>query len=417
MPAKTTPTARAALESAVGADRIREAAETDDVAGVRPTWVAAASGTEDVSKILRAAAEHELTVVPRGSGSKLDWGAAPRSADLLLDLSANSGIIEHAAGDLVLSARAGTPLGTLHDTAAEADQQLPIDPPVRTATAGGTVATATSGPGRYFFGGVRDLLIGITVVRADGTVTTSGGKVVKNVAGYDLGKLYTGSFGTLGVITEVVFRLHPLAAEHRWINSTVDTAADAAAIVDTYRHCQAMPTAIELDRPEPGGAITVSAQLEGRPDATSERAETLARDVGGTVHDHAPDWWGASPFRPADNALRLGAEPAALTALLTAADRAAADTGLAPALRGAAGLGVLHAGLPATADARAVSELVAALRGRLGYVVLERGTGAVRDALDAWGPQPAGVLTLMRRVKDQFDPGHRLAPGRFAGGI
>ncbi|MCX2732220.1 FAD-binding oxidoreductase [Saccharopolyspora sp. NFXS83] len=418
MPANTTnPAARAALESAAGTGEIRDATAADEVAGVRPTWVAAASGTDEVSAILRAAAEHELTVVPRGSGSKLDWGAAPRSADLLLDLSANSGIVEHAAGDLVLSARAGTPLATLHDTAAEADQQLPIDPPDRAATAGGVVATATSGPGRYFFGGVRDLLIGITVVLADGTVTTSGGKVVKNVAGYDLGKLYTGSFGTLGVITEVVFRLHPIAAEHRWISSTVDTAADAATIVDTYRHCQAMPTAIELDRPEPGGAITVSAQLEGRPAATHERAEALARDVGGTVHDRAPDWWGQHPFGPSDNALRLGAEPAALTTLLTATDRAATDTGLSPALRGAAGLGVLHAGLPAADDPRAVADLVAALRGRLDYAVLQRGTATVRDALDPWGPQPAGISSLMRRIKDRFDPGHRLAPGRFAGGI
>lgn len=414
---ETSASAPTALTSAVGDDRIRRAAAGDEIAGVLPSWVASASSTEEVSAILRAADEHGLSVVPKGSGSKLDWGAAPRSADVLLDVSQLRGVVEHAAGDLVVTAKAGTPLAEVQAAVSEAGQQLPIDQPLPSATLGGVVATATSGPGRHFFGGVRDLLIGITVVRADGTVTTAGGKVVKNVAGYDLGKLYTGSYGTLGVITEVVFRLHPLADEHRWIRSVLDGPQEAAETVAALRRCQEMPTAIELDRSEVDGPITVCAQLEGRPAATHERAVRLAGEIGGEVLERAPEWWGRFPAEPDGNALRLGVEPAALAELLTFAEHAAQDSGVPLTLRGAAGLGVLHAGIPSSCEPKLLGSLVEGLRQQAEYAVLLRGNPAAREAIDPWGPQPIGVQTLLQRVKDQFDPGHRLAPGRFVGGI
>src|SRR5699024_1074990 len=154
--------------------------------------------------------EQGLAVVPTGNGTKLDWAGAPERVDVLLDMSGVHGIVEHAAGDLVVRARAGTMLDEVNEAVRQSGQQFAIDHSLPAATLGGVVATGESGPGRHAFGGVRDLLIGVTVVCADGTVTTSGGKVVKNVAGYDLGKLYTGSYGTLGVITELIFRLHPV---------------------------------------------------------------------------------------------------------------------------------------------------------------------------------------------------------------
>jgi glycolate oxidase FAD binding subunit len=413
----TKDAAHEALVAALGAERVREATPADAASGVRPRWVATVDGTERTSIAMKVAAEHGLRVVPKGSGSKLDWGSAPDAVDLLLDLSAADGIVEHAAGDLVVHALAGTPIAQVNEVVRAAGQQLAIDQPLPTATLGGVIATGTAGPCRHLFGGVRDLLIGITVVRADGTVTTAGGKVVKNVAGYDLGKLYTGSFGTLGVITEAVFRLHPVAAEHRWIAVTTEDPETAAAAADTIRHSQAMPTAIELDRAEPGGPLTVCAQLEGRPTATHDRAVQLAAAVGhgAAVLAEAPPWWGRYPFDPADGiGLRLGIEPAALPRLLRVAQEAAAANGLPLAVRGAAGLGVLHAGLPGDADAAAVAELVKALRASCDYTVLVR---APQATIDPWGPVASGLLTLMRRTKDQFDPEHRLAPGRFLGGI
>lgn len=420
MTTKTEDTARAALESAIGTDRIRQAGPADRIGEATPNWVATVDGTEQTAAAMRAAAEHGLSVVASGARTKLTWGGTPQSADLLLDLSTASGVVEHAAGDLVVHAKAGTPIAEVQRVVAQAGQQLSIDPVLPSATVGGAIATATSGPGRHLFGGVRDLLIGITVVRADGTVTISGGKVVKNVAGYDLGKIYTGSHGTLGVITEAIFRLHPLAEEHRWISTTADTAEEAAAAADAVRQSQAMPTAIELDRPRPGGPITVCAQLEGRTGTTHERALALAGAVAPSceVLDTAPAWWGSYPFDSTDGiGLRLGTKPAALPGLLATAQRAAERHDLPLALRGAAGLGVLHAGLPADTPAEHVAELVSELREHDGYAVLLTAPRPVRDAIDLWGPAPAGVLDLMRRTKAQFDPENRLAPGRFMGGI
>ncbi|WP_433869938.1 FAD-binding oxidoreductase [Saccharopolyspora sp. CA-218241] len=396
-------TTRDALVAALGADRVRDAGPDDEVAGARPRWVASVDSTASTAQAMTTAAEHGLRVVARGSGSALDRGGPPTGLDLLLDLSAVTGVVEHAAGDLVVRVAAGTPLAEVQRVVGAAGQQLALDAPAPTSTVGGIIATGAAGPGAHLYGGVRDLLIGITVVRADGTPTTSGGKVVKNVAGYDLGKLYTGSFGTLGVITEAVFRLHPLAAEHRWIRTRTTDPGGATALL---RRSQAVPTAIELDRPDPHGPTEVCAHLEGGSGATDARARALAAELGpdAEVLDRAPDWWGA-PLP--GTALRLGAAPARLGALLD--DLAA----LAPeaAVRGSAGRGVLHAGLPGTTD---LAARVGALRDRCDYVVVERDPHA---DVDPWGPIAPGALALMRRTKDQFDPEHRLAPGRFVGGI
>ena len=147
--------------------------------------------------MLRAAAAYDLTVVPRGAGTGLGWGAPPAACDLVVDMSAMDQVLEHAAGDLVARVQAGATIGHLASVLAEAGQELAVDAPAE-ATVGGVVATGTAGPRRLRYGTPRDLLIGITIVRADGAVAHSGGKVVKNVAGYDLGKLFSGSQGHAG---------------------------------------------------------------------------------------------------------------------------------------------------------------------------------------------------------------------------
>ena len=428
MTTKTRESAHTDLQSALGADRVCEATQADAVDGVRPEWTVFVDGTEQAAAALRIAAAHELHVVARGSGTKLDWGRPPSAVDVVIDLSQANRVVEHAAGDLVLRTQAGTTLAEIQRVVSGAGQQLSIDEPLPAATAGGVIATGTAGPSRHLYGSVRDLLIGITVVRADGTVTTSGGKVVKNVAGYDLGKLYTGSLGTLGVITEAIFRLHPLAGEHRWISVTVDDPAAAGEAADAARHSQAMPTAIEIDRGDPDGPITVCAHLEGRPEATHARALELAEQLAaasggdGAVLDQAPDWWGGFPFDPAKGiGLRLGVEPSAVASLLAGAHEAAVRRGLPLAVRGSAGAGVINAGLPGDCDPAEAAGLITVLRSLTaaydGYAVLWRAPRAVSAEVDPWGPIPEPLLNLMRRTKDQFDPGHRLAPGRFVGGI
>ncbi|HEX2417261.1 MAG TPA: FAD-binding oxidoreductase, partial [Micromonosporaceae bacterium] len=229
---------------------VRPAGDADAVAGVLARYVATPANTEQAAAVVRAAAAHDLAVVVRGAGTKLDWGPPPRRLDLMIDTRRLSGVVEHAAGDLVVVVRAGT---TLEELAAKlSPQQLAIDIPLPGATVGGTVAANASGPRRLLYGTIRDLLIGVTVVRPDGVVAHSGGKVVKNVAGYDLGKLMTGSYGTLGLVTECAFRLHPLPTVAAVVRQRVETVWEAGLLVTSVRRSQVVPSALELNAPPDG---------------------------------------------------------------------------------------------------------------------------------------------------------------------
>nr|BFE71767.1 hypothetical protein GCM10020092_050680 [Actinoplanes digitatis] len=233
------------------------ATEADTVGGVPARFVAAPADTAQAAEVLRAAAADDLAVVVRGGGSKLDWGMPPRRLDLIVDTRNLTGVVEHAAGDLIVVVRASTPLAGLD----LGDQQLALDPVRAGATVGGTVAANTSGPRRLGYGTVRDLLIGITVVRPGGMVARAGGKVVKNVAGYDLGKLFTGSYGTLGLITECAFRLHPRPAAHALVVRTAP-AGQIGALLAAVRAEQVVPAAVEIDAPAEG-PVTLAVLVEG----------------------------------------------------------------------------------------------------------------------------------------------------------
>jgi glycolate oxidase FAD binding subunit len=401
-------------------DHARPAEAGDQVGGVPARFVAAPGSTAETAEVLRVAAQRGLRVVARGGGTKLHWGAAPRALDLVLDTGRLGGVVEHAAGDLVVIARAGTPLNDLQQQLRQAHQELAFDNPLPGATVGGSLATSPSGPRRVLRGTLRDLLIGVTFVRADGVVAKAGGKVVKNVAGYDFGKLLTGSYGTLGVVTEAVFRLHPIAPGRRHVTRRVATAAEAARAAHTVLASQTVPSAVEVDWPvdaEP----TVAVLLEGTAEGVTERARAVAHLLAApddAAVDDPPDWWGRYPFGPDDVGLKLTCAISGLGALLAAARSAAEQAGLPITLRGSAA-GVVHAGIPGDADARAVTRLVDALRARAttydGSVVVLTAPAGTRAAVDLWGPVPG--LALMRRLKDELDPHHRLAPGRFAGGI
>lgn len=414
----------AALRAATdGHARAAEAA--DEVDGVAASFVASPADTAQTAAVLRVAAERGLVVVARGTGSRLGWGAPPARLDLIVDTARMDRIIEHRAGDLVVHAQAGVRLDTVRERLAEAGQRLAIDPVLppgvsHGGTVGGVLATAASGPLRLSHGAPRDLLIGVTMVRADGVVAKAGGKVVKNVAGYDLGKLLTGSWGTLGLITEAVFRLHPLAPVARWVVRPADSTAEAHELVQRVVHAQVVPTALELDCP-PGAQASLAVLIEGIPAGVTGRVDVLRELLGeGTqVRESAPEWWGRAPWERGGIALRLTHEIAGLPKLLDALDEAAKRTGLAVAVRGSVGVGVVHAGLPGEADPEAVGTVVNALRRQSsawgGDIVVLDAPPAVKTRVDVWGPVRG--RTLMRRVKDQFDPEHRLAPGRFAGGI
>ena len=460
----------AALATACPATR--PAQPGDAVAGVMPRFAASPATIAEASDLLRAAAVHDLAVVPRGGSSKLGWGAPPRRCDLVVDTRAMDQVLEHAAGDLVVRVQAGVSLAQLGEVLAGAGQQLALDPPPYSApptagsaaasgwqgaTVGGVLATGAAGPRRLRYGTPRDLLIGITVIRADGTVAHAGGKVVKNVAGYDLGKLFTGSFGTLGLIVEAVFRLHPRPASAAYVTVDCDGPDEAYYAVAAAAGSELAPSAVELDRPARDQPARVAVLLEGDPDGTAERTGLMAALLGkgAATHPDAPSWWGwpangrsgngqsadgqpdgAADAGEAGTLVRIGFWAAGLPQILRAVDAAALGAGLDPAIGGSAAAGVIYAAVGPDADPAAVAAFVFGLR-----EALARGDGdarpasapvpdgppvlasavvvyappRARDLIDLWGPVPS--LSLMRAVKDQFDPGHRMAPGRFAGGI
>jgi len=344
--------ARAALAAAC-AD-LRRAGPADAIASVLPSWVAAPATIAEAAATMRAAAGLGLTVVPRGTGSRLAWGLPPRSCDLVIDTGRLDQVLEHASGDWIARLQAGVRMDRLAEVLGRAGQQLSLDVPVpadgAAGTVGGVLATGMAGPRRLRYGTPRDLVIGITVVRADGQLARSGGKVVKNVAGYDLGKLFAGSFGTLGLIVEATFRLHPVPAAAAYVTLECGSTAEAAAAVAAAVQSQLQASAVEIDRPGLGAPVRVSVLLEGNPAGVPERV-----------------------------------------------------TGLREALARGDG------------DARPASAPVPDGPPVLASAVVVHAPPRTRDLMDLWGPVPS--LSLMRAVKDQFDPGHRMAPGRFAGGI
>ncbi len=420
----TTETAanESTLAGIVGADYVRPAADADAVAGVTPRWIVAPGDEGEVASVLRAATAAGWAVLPRGGGTKLGWGAPPRRAGVLLDLYRLDRVLEHAWGDMTVTVEAGCPIDALQAHVAEHGQRLALDPlwPER-ATAGGGIATNDSGALRLRYGGVRDQLLGITAVLADGTVARSGGKVVKNVAGYDLPKLFTGAYGTLGVLTQATFRLYPLPPETATHTLTGAPAA-LAALLPRLVPGGVAPVAAQLEAGS-GGSARLAVVLEGVPDALAEQARRLRTLLLGSGVE---EWEGAAGDPVAARealwaqpglVLRISIQPADGAALLTLLDTVSAAHDVASALvLQATGAGYLRL---ASAHDRLPAALAAlrdglALRG--GSAVAVGVPLALRGRIDVWGPV-GDALPLMRAVKAQFDPTGTLNPGRFVGGI
>ena len=408
---------------------VREASAADAAGGTdlaggadRPAFVAVLESAAEAAAVMRVAAAHDLAVVVRGGGSRLDWGMPVSRCDMVIDTSLMSSVVEHAAGDLVARVQAGARMADVAAVLAQAGQEIALDVP-GDASIGGIVASGLAGPRRLRYGTPRDLLIGITIVRADGTVAKSGGKVVKNVAGYDLGKLFAGSAGTLGLITDVTFRLHPLPAARAFVTAEYVAVSVACDAVAAAANSPLTSSAVELTRAEPGGPVRVGVLLEGSADGIQARSMRMADLLGqAEVSVEPPAWWPGAPRAGSGQTLiRVSFWVSALGRVLDAIEAAAAKADVSPATEGSAGAGILY--LRVDAPSAAVAEFVGALRGALagerGGVVVLAAPAAVRDELAGRGGMsgPVPGLALMRAVKDQFDPGHRMAPGRFPEGI
>jgi glycolate oxidase FAD binding subunit len=412
------------LQGIVGQANVREAGEGDAVDGVAPSHVVEPGSVEEIAAVMRLASREGLAVLPRGGGSKLRWGNPPRELDLVLSTARMDEILEHVPGDQIVRSQGGVGLEDLQAKLGEADQMLAVDPPEAGATVGGIVAANASGPRRYRYGTLRDLIIGITIVLADGTVAKAGGKVVKNVAGYDLSKLFTGSMGTLGIIATANFRLHPRPQTARTVAVELESPEQAQAAAQTIVHSQVEATAVELHWSEEARVLSVLLEsISGGIEAKREQAEFLLKPFGEprALEDEEALRLGPLEVPPAgsdDVVIKVSAPPAELAAVLDALLGAAKRRGVGARITGHAGTGVTYAGLAGEEDALVeVVEEMRDIQGRRGgSVVVREAPLGFKNRVDAWG-SGGDYLGLTRRVKEKFDPGQVMVPGRFLGGI
>lgn len=409
--------------------------------------------TEEVSAILKVCNKHQIPVLPSGGSTKSTWGERthtmehfhrePRQGSkVVLNLHSLDGVTEHSWQDLTATVRAGTRWEDMQKMLAAHGQRVAIDPiePER-AHVGGILATNDTGTLRMKYGSLRDLIIGITVVLADGTIARSGGKVVKNVAGYDLPKLFTGSFGTLGVITEATFRLHPLP---RQTATFTVRAADVAPLADLMTGVLKSSLSLEQMqlRNEPLG-YALDLQFASLPEVLAE-VETRLRALAGALSIASAD---GDVFRSRERlfttnpnyttVLKITALPNKLAALVAGiAHLNSLPNHTAFCVADPVGIVTValditdpdadpnhRAAIPASATPTGnpvkLAEIVDDLRSRLaasgGSVTVLR-AGHLPHTVDPWGVPPPAI-EVMRAVKNEFDPQHILNAGKFVGGI
>lgn len=421
-----------ALAGIVGKDRLlTDSASLASCAvdGALPAWIVRPESVDDVSRLLRLAAEERLAVAPRGSGTLMGLGNPPRRLDGVLDLAGLAAVVDYEPADLTATVQCGIPLAALAPRLAAQRQFFPLDPlDGSSRSVGGVLATNASGPLRYRYGTPRDLLLGVRFVQADGTVTWGGARVVKSVTGYDVPKLMVGSLGTLGVLVEATLRLHPVPeSEGTWV-VTFPAAERAAGLLAAILDSSLQPNRLEIlsgtaaaARAAGGAAVAVS--FGSVPEAVSAQGEDLvqiARGEGGQVVTAEGDFW-ARPWgflADATVVLKVAAPPSEAAALCGEIQRLAREIGISAGILAEAGNGILHVALLGALPAGEwESRVIAPLRARLapagGSVVVERASREVKDRLDVWGPVEPATLALMKRLKSEFDPVGILNPGRY----
>jgi glycolate oxidase FAD binding subunit len=407
----------------VGNENVHAATAADAVAGAQPKLVIEPGTDSELAEVLRLSNEAGLAVIPRGGGTKLGWGNAPARADLILSTTRLTEIIEHAWADLTVGVEAGCTIQRLQEMLAQHGQRLALDAlwPEK-ATVGGVLSTNDSGALRLRFGALRDLIIGATIALPDGTLASSGGKVVKNVAGYDLPKLVTGALGTLGVITRAVFRLHPLPLNSRSFSVSVVSAEEMQRFVLAVQDSKLAH--VFLQSHFSNDAAPVSDILFEGTEAGLAAQETQLRKLAGpaSVSESSTSAWTAREelwnfSEPGTTAIaKISILPANLASTMGLVERIAKAHQLRwKALMYATGIGWLRL----EGGANSLRGALQALRGELqtqgGSLVALHRPGKM-PAFDAWG-NAGDALPLMKAVKQQLDPKNTLNPGRFVGGI
>jgi glycolate oxidase FAD binding subunit len=366
----------------------------------------------ELPELVKSVAGERLLVA--GSGSKLAWGRLVQKPTMLVSTQKLDRLIDHATGDLTVTVEAGMPFQRLQDQLANAHQFLPLDPLFpEQATIGGIIATADTGSFRQRYGGVRDLLLGISWVRADGLVAKAGGRVVKNVAGYDLMKLFTGSYGTLGILQQVTLRVYPRPSELGgvWVTGSLTmlrelgTRLGQMALTPTAWDLVSGPLAQQLGLGDKMGILARFQAIPSSIAAQSDRLISLAQELGA-----------AAEFLNADRCSSIWAQlrPACQGAILVKVGLRASRA--VEIMAGVDGPGLVHLGsgigLVGLSDPEQILPLRAQCEAAGGYLSVLLAPPALKASIDVWG-QPAATLQLNRQLRQQFDPTEMFNPGKF----
>jgi glycolate oxidase FAD binding subunit len=399
------------------------------VDGIVPNAVALPSSEAEVAAVLREAAAAEMVVVPWGAGTKQDLGRPLERVDLVLSLEKLDRVVDYVPADMTITVEAGMRFAELQALTARHGQTVSLDPPrAAGATIGGIVATAASGPRRMAYGGVRDFLLGARVALPDGRVIKAGGKVVKNVAGYDMPKLFAGSLGTLGVITEVSLKLRPLPADSRTLLFGFAELGPAMAAAEAILNSELLPAAVAVLTPEvarrleaPGPvslAVAVEETAENNAYQAKRISEMLQADPVALAGEAESDFWDRlrnyGDRFGADFRMRVNTVISDLGQQLQDCLRSPGPVkfeGVAYVPSGTAMLYGFRNGCKAGAVAEAVQARLAG-----GSAVLESGSVALRRQVEVWGPARP-EWKIVEGIRATFDAGRTLNRGRFVGRI
>ncbi len=402
-----------------------------DVDGIAPTWVATPPSVEQLTAALAAADEHTAAVIPWGGGTHMSLGNIPKRYDLALSTARLDRVIEYEPADMTVTVEAGMTMGALQSLLTEHRQFLPIDAPAE-ATVGGVLAAGMSGPSAHAYGLPRDWLIGCKLALAGGTIVKGGGRVVKNVAGYDLPKLVVGSLGTLGVIVEATFKLAPWPAAQETLLATFESLEDASgAVFAADARGLALRAAVVLV--EPAARARAAFWVAGAASAVGRTARELAELTRGVEArrlegEESERWWaeldtrsgkrdGGRPPRAEVRYVRFRASlpPSRVIGFMDVMARMVSETLMvAYPTNGAVRVEM------AAEDVEEVVLIVERARTAAveagGSLVMTEGRVEVKQRVDVWGGVGESIA-VMRRLKEEFDPKSTLSPGRYVGGI
>ena len=393
----------------------------------------------ELSEIVACANHHRWRILACGAGTKLSWGALARGTNLIISTERLNCLIEHAAGDLTVTVEAGIPLSTLQVALRAASQFLALDPAYSDqATVGGIVATRDAGSLQQRYGGIRDMCLGIALVRADGQKVKAGGRVVKNVAGYDLMKLLAGSFGTLGIISEVTLRLYPVPEAAK----TVLLFGSAEFVAQTQKNlCSSnlTPTAMDLLSRRTLAALEMAGELglvvrfqslQPSVDLQSDRLLEVGQALGlqgkiWAAPEEANIWqlvqhqvWQSKLSKNQPIVCKVGVLPSEAVRTLTTIEAICEQQGaICKALIHAGnGLGVVRIDCAAGIAAKTILRLRSSCNQANGFLTVLEAPATLKEELDVWG-YTGNALACMRQIKHQFDPENLFGFNRFIGGI